>query len=651
MALLSIRNLSRIFTAGDSEVRALDNVSLEIEQGEFVAIIGKSGSGKSTLMNIIGCLDSPTEGTYSIAGQSVSTFSPSKLASVRRHLFGFIFQRYNLLPDITAAENVELPAMYSGVSDEARWEKSTRTLEQLGLSTKVGSLPAQLSGGQQQRVSIARALMNDPYVVLADEPTGALDSKSGADVMGILRELHASGRTVIVITHDESIAQQADRQIEIADGRIIRDPVPDSKRVKKEAPNTQKVQPVALQALSEGLSLWTAAKVAVKIASTSLRRQVLRTGITLLGIIIGVSAVIVMLAVGAGSQQKIVQQMSAMGTNLMMVMPGAPGIRGGGDIVTLSTGDAGELQRVSGVEVVAPERRARFTTRYGNLDYQSTIQGVTAEFPAARDWKIKEGVFFSARDAESYAPVAVLGETVRKILFPKSANPIGEYIVIGTVPFQVIGIMSSKGASPMGSDQDDVVFIPLTTGFIRLFGRPYLSSLTIKVRDVEQIESVQEAVRQILLTRHRTEDFSIRNMASIIATTMETQGTLTILLGSVAAISLLVGGIGVMNIMLVNVAERTREIGVRVATGAEQKDILLQFNIESAVLCGVGGVIGILLGFTVGIVLRWFGVSILFTVWPPILAFASAFLTGVLFGYLPAKRAASLDPVQALAAE
>lgn len=649
MALISIRNMSRVYVSGDSEVRALNEISLEIEQGEFVAIVGKSGSGKSTLMNIIGCLDSPSRGSYKIADREVSSFTQSELSSVRRHLFGFIFQRYNLLPDITAAENVELPSMYSGVSDDTRRARAGEVLTQLGLEDRMDHRPSQLSGGQQQRVSIARALMNDPYVVLADEPTGALDSKSGSDVMGILRQLHASGRTVVVITHDRSVAQLADRQIEIVDGNIVSDSGPKFPRSpsETEADGRQGI----LEKLSKGLSLHEASKVAVKIAFTSLSRQVLRTSITLLGIIIGVSAVIIMLAVGSGSQQKIVQQMSAMGTNLMMVMPGAPGLRGGGDVVTLSTADANELQRIQGIEVVAPERRARFTTRFGNLDYQTTIQGVTADFPRARDWTIQSGSFFSSRDTESYAPVAVLGKTVRDILFPKSANPIGEYIIIGSVPFQVIGVMNSKGASPMGSDQDDVVFIPMTTGFIRLFGRPYLSSLTLKVKEVSQIDEVQEQVRQTLLARHRTEDFSIRNMASIIATTMETQGTLTILLGSVAAISLLVGGIGVMNIMLVNVTERTREIGIRVATGAEQKDILLQFNIESAVICGLGGIVGILLGFGVGGLLKWFGISILFTVWPPILAFGSAFLTGVLFGYLPAKRAASLDPVQALAAE
>jgi macrolide transport system ATP-binding/permease protein len=379
--------------------------------------------------------------------------------------------------------------------------------------------------------------------------------------------------------------------------------------------------------------------------------HLLRTIITLLGIIIGVSAVIVMLAVGNGSKQKIVQQMSAMGTNLLMVMPGAPGLRGAGDVITLTPADATEIEGVENISSVVPERRARFTTRYGNLDYATVVQGVGASFPEAREWGVAKGAFFTQQDVTSNTPVAVIGETVFRILFPPGANPVGEYIVIGNVPFQVIGVLSPKGASPMGSDQDDVVIVPLSTGLVRLFGRSYLSTITVKVTDLKKISDTQDNIREILLSRHRTEDFNIRNMASIIATTTETQNTLTILLASVAAISLLVGGIGVMNIMLVSVTERTREIGIRVATGAEQKDILLQFNIESAVICGIGGVIGIALGFGIGLLLKASGLSIIFTVFPPIIAFLSAFLTGVLFGYLPAKKASQMNPVLALATE
>lgn len=644
--LLSLHNLRKTFTLGDSEVHALHDLSVEIHLGEYVAIMGQSGSGKSTLMNIIGCLDTPTSGQYCINGIDVAQYDSQKLAAARKDIFGFVFQRYNLLPTLTAGENVEMPAVYSDISLTSRKQRARELLTRLGLDARIDHRPNQLSGGQQQRVSIARALMNDPLVILADEPTGALDSKSGTEVIALLKELHEEGRTIILITHDENVASNADRIIRIKDGAITEDTgsvVPGDKRPGDTRQSKKKT--------SRGLTFFRSCKEAWWIALHSLRMHVLRTVITLLGIIIGVSAVVVMLAVGNGSKEKIVQQMSAMGTNLLMVMPGAPGLRGAGDVITLTQSDATELESLENISAVVPERRGRFTSRYGNLDYATTVQGVGASFTSAREWKLKSGAFFTQQDVLSYAPVAVIGETVQKILFPPGVEPLGEYIIIGNVPFQVIGVLSPKGASPFGSDQDDVVMVPLSTGLIRLFGRSYLSTITIKISDLSRIDDTQEQIRQTILARHRTEDFNIRNMASIIATTTETQNTLTLLLASVAAISLLVGGIGVMNIMLVSVTERTREIGIRVATGAEQKDILLQFNIESAVICGIGGVIGIGLGFAIGALLQVAGFTIQFTLLPPIIAFCSAFLTGLFFGYLPARRASQMNPVVALGAE
>lgn len=484
--------------------------------------------------------------------------------------------------------------------------------------------------------------MNDPVLLLADEPTGALDSKSGQEVMMLLKKLHQAGKAIMLITHDEAVAKHADRIIRIKDGKIIED----TGFQGTSSANTSQERPE-----HSGLNILASCREAYRMAMHSLRMHMLRTVITLLGIIIGVAAVIVMLAVGNGSKQQIIQQMSAMGTNLVTIMPGAPGLRGSGDIITLTSADANELAGLENISDIVPERRGRFTVRYGNLDYATTVQGVSAEFSSAREWDVFRGSFFSPQDMISYSPVAVVGETVLKILFPPDTDPIGEYILIGSVPFQVIGIMSPKGSSPMGSDQDDAIFIPLSTGLVRLFGRSYLSSLTVKVADLARSKETQAAIREKLLARHRTEDFRIRDMASMIESTEQTQNTLTILLASVAAISLLVGGIGVMNIMLVSVTERTREIGIRVATGAEKKDILLQFNIESAVICGIGGIIGIILGFLFGYVLRLSGMSIVFSSWPPVLAFLSAFMTGVLFGYLPAKKASELDPVVALASE
>ena len=383
----------------------------------------------------------------------------------------------------------------------------------------------------------------------------------------------------------------------------------------------------------------------------SLRVNLFRTVLTLLGIIIGVAAVVAMLAVGEGSRQKVLDRISSFGTNLMLIRPGAAGIRNAGDIVTLIPEDAAAIKALPNIETALPERSGRMTVRFGNRDYQTSVQGTGEDFPQTRDWKVAEGQFFNADDMKQYAPVVVLGRTVAKTLFPDGGDAVGKYVLLKNVPFLVIGVMIEKGASPNGSDQDDVIFTPITTGLVRLFGKNYLSSITVKVSDTADIAATQERVENLLRERHRTEDFSVRNMASYLQAAIETQDTFTLLLGTVAAISLLVGGIGVMNIMLVSVVERTREIGIRMATGARMRDILLQFNIEAAVVCAAGGLLGILVGVAAGMILRYSGMSVIFSITPALLAFACASATGLIFGYLPARKAARLDPVVALASE
>jgi macrolide transport system ATP-binding/permease protein len=335
----------------------------------------------------------------------------------------------------------------------------------------------------------------------------------------------------------------------------------------------------------------------------------------------------------------------------MLIRPGAPGIRNAGDIATLVPADAAAIRALPNIAAVLPERNGRATVRYGNIDYQTSVQGTGEEFPAARDWAVAEGQFFNADDMKQYAAVVVLGRTVARTLFPDGASPVGKYVLLRNVPFLVVGVMTEKGASPFGGDQDDVIFVPINTGLVRLFGKNYLSSITIKVQDTADLEGTQARVEALLRGRHNAEDFSVRNMASYVQAAMETQDTFTLLLGTVAAISLLVGGIGVMNIMLVSVVERTREIGIRMATGARMRDILLQFNIEAAVVCAAGGILGILVGIGAGLVLRYTGMSVIFSVTPALLAFACASSTGLIFGYLPARKAARLDPVIALASE
>ena len=641
--ILELTDIHKHYQNGATTVRALDGVSLKIKRGEFVAIMGQSGSGKSTLMNIIGCLDRPTSGSYRVLGKQAAHLAPDELAALRRETFGFVFQKYNLLATASAGENVEIPSVYAGLSKRERAKRAVKLLERLGLGDRTDHRPAELSGGQQQRVAVARALINDPPVILADEPTGALDSKSGEEVLTLLKQLHAEGRTIVLITHAENVAQHASRIVRIQDGRILEDTGAAQEPMYTPTHDDERD-------LTTGIGFTASLHEALVTAWRSLQVNIFRTTLTLLGIIIGVAAVIAMLAVGEGSRQKVLDRISSFGTNLMLIQPGGAGIRTAGDIITLVPDDAAAIKSLPNIEAALPERRGRATVRVGNIDYQTSVQGTGEDFPSARDWPVAEGQFFNADDLKHYAAVVVLGRTVGKTLFP-DASPVGRYVLMRNVPFLVIGVMSEKGASPNGSDQDDVIFVPISTGLVRLFGKNYLNSITIKVKDSADIEATQQSVESLLKARHKTEDFSVRNMASYLQAAMETQDTFTLLLGTVAAISLLVGGIGVMNIMLVSVVERTREIGIRMATGARMRDILLQFNIEAAVVCAAGGILGILVGVGAGLVLRYSGMSVIFSLTPAVLAFACASATGLIFGYLPARKAAQLDPVIALASE
>lgn len=640
--LIDLENVTRYYGEGEAQVRALDGVSLKIEAGEFIAIIGQSGSGKSTLMNVLGCLDTPTGGTYRVRGVDVASLDPDGLAGLRRDTFGFVFQRYNLLANASAEENVEIPAIYAGVSSAERKARANELLAKLGIGDRSSHRPSEMSGGQQQRVAVARALMNDAEVILADEPTGALDSASSEELLKLLEELHAAGRTIILITHEQNVAARARRIIEIKDGRIISDTGGEEVQAEVSPHRKAGVAPtLALQA-SE----------AVKTAFRSLRANLFRTALTLLGVVIGVSAVVAMLAIGEGSQKQVLASIETMGSNLLFVRPGAPGTRMRGDaIATLTMEDATALAELDNVIAAVPMRDGRETLRFNEVDYQTSISGVTADWPLAQNWKLQYGAFFTDDDQVRRASVVVLGQTVATNLFSDPSSAVGQYVFLGGAPFEVAGVLSARGATAWGQDMDDVALIPLTTGMMRIFGRNYLSSILVAVDDTKKIDETEEAAHSLLLARHGTEDFQLRNTASILESVEETQGAFSMLLGSVAAISLLVGGIGVMNIMLVSVTERTREIGVRMATGARRSDIMMQFNTEALVVGGLGGIIGVLIGLTVSFILSKSGMSIAVTPTPALLAFSSALATGLVFGYLPARKAAHLNPVTALASE
>ncbi|MFC3533245.1 MacB family efflux pump subunit [Vogesella facilis] len=646
-AMLTLQGIGKSYPAGDGHSSVLHDIELNIQRGEFVALLGPSGCGKSTLMHILGCLDRASSGRYLVAGQDVAALDADALAALRCRTFGFVFQRYHLLATASACDNVALPAIYAGLGHGERQQRARQLLTRLGLGERLRHKPAQLSGGQQQRVSIARALMNDAPVILADEPTGALDSHTGGEVLALLKQLHAEGRTIVLITHDLDIASHAERIIRLRDGRIEAD--------------SGSVAPAAAQAAGKvGRTPLPAARLtlparvwqALQMAMVALRANLFRTALTLLGVIIGVAAVVTMLAIGNGSKAEVLERIAAMGSNLLLVRPGAPGVRPSGNIATLTADDARALASLPNVDGVVPMRSGSGTTlRLGNRDYQSEIQGVWPSYPQVKNWALSRGAFFGSAEEQQQAAVIVLGQTVVDSLFPLGQNPVGQYVMVASIPFEVLGVMAKKGANSFGQDQDDVAFVPLSTAQSRLLGQRYVSSITVRMASIDKSSVTEQLIGNILLARHGSENFQVRNTASLVEMITKTQNTLTLLLGSVAAISLLVGGIGVMNIMLVSVTERTREIGLRMATGAPVGSILLQFNVEAVVVCGLGGLIGIAIGLLAVWGLKLAGVSAVYSLLPPLLAFSCAFVTGCVFGYLPARKAAQLDPVVALAAE
>ena len=653
--LIELKNIRKSYGGGDSpQVDVLRGIDLAIHAGEFVAIVGASGSGKSTLMNILGCLDRPTQGEYLFAGENVAHLGSDELAWLRREAFGFVFQGYHLIASGSAQENVEMPAIYAGISAAERHARAHALLTRLGLAERTGNRPHQLSGGQQQRVSIARALMNGGHIILADEPTGALDSHSGAEVMTLLDELASQGHVVILITHDREVAARANRIIEIRDGLIISDSAQSDTHVP--APPAQNaLQAVDLrQRLADGAEhngAWKAELLdAVQAAWRVMWINRFRTALTLLGIIIGVASVVVMLAVGEGSKRQVMAQMGAFGSNILYLSGSSPNPRTPLGIVTLD--DVAALAALPQVKRIMPVNGSEAGVRFGNVDYMAYVGGNDTNFPDIFNWPVVEGSYFTAADERAAATVAVIGHRVREKLFQGRVNPIGQYILIENVPFQVIGVLAEKGASSGNKDSDNRIAIPYTAASVRLFGSYNPEYVVIAAADARKVRATEVAIDQLMQKLHNGKrDYELTNNAAMIQAEAHTQNTLSLMLGSIAAISLLVGGIGVMNIMLMTVRERTREIGIRMATGARQRDILRQFLTEAVMLSVVGGLCGVALALLVGGVLVLAKVAVQFSLVAVLGAFACALVTGVVFGFMPARKAARLDPVKALSRE
>lgn len=649
--LLSLRGVKRIYTSGEQKIEVLHGIDLDIYQGELVAIIGASGSGKSTLMNILGCLDKASEGSYEIDGVSTSTLSSDQLAALRRNYFGFIFQRYHLLTHLNASSNVEIPAIYAGTSNAERRENAVKLLERLGLGDKTGHLPSQLSGGQQQRVSIARALMNGGHVILADEPTGALDTKSGKEVLGILKELNAAGHTVILVTHDPSIAAHANRVIEIRDGNVISD-VTKEDQVQLQDGQPESIAPLDQNMIKSFGALFMRFKEAFKMAWIAMVTHRMRTLLTMLGIIIGIMAVVSVVALGNGASQKVTNDISSIGTNTITIYPGKDwGDMRANKIQTLKVNDLDALKHQEYVDGVSPSIQQGGTFHYDSYEASGRITGVSEQFAKVKGLKLESGRFFDEEHVKSIAQVAVLDQNTKEKFFPNE-NPIGKVILLGKLPCVVIGVLE-KQDSPFGGQDNLEVYIPYTSAIARITGSRYLNSIVVKVRDGWSNAVAEQLIVNFLSIRHGAKDIFTNSSDTILKTIQKTTGTMTLLVSCIAVISLIVGGIGVMNIMLVSVTERTKEIGIRMAVGARKSDILQQFLIEAILVCLIGGFLGIACSYGVSVIFSMFvqSMSMVFSPLSIVAAVTCSTLIGVVFGYLPAKNAARLDPIDALARE
>jgi len=650
--MIELRNVSKTYDTGKVKVHALNNVSLTIEEGEFVAIMGHSGSGKSTMLNILGFLDKPDTGTYTLMGDDITKLNDDELSLIRNNIAGFVFQQFNLLPRMNSMENVGLPMIYGG-KREFKTEAKDR-LRQVMLSHREGHYPNELSGGEQQRVAIARALVNRPMIIFADEPTGNLDTKSEEEIIYLLEELNAEGITIVMVTHEMEIAEHAKRIIRMRDGKIISDENVGGNKTGEKRKSGLSIKDI----LGRKQSTFGTAEFSdyLRQAFSAIVMHKLRSLLSILGILIGVAAVISMLALGEGAKESIKQSMSSLGSNILTVRTGShrqgPVALQAGLVTKLTLDDAKALAHLAEVKRVSPAVTGRGQVVYATKNWNTQIWGTGIDYASMKAAVPISGRFFTEDEIRSRQKVAVIGATVIKQLFG-SVNPVGHTIKINRINFRIIGILPVKGTSFM-FDQDDVIVIPVTTAMYRVLGKEYVDSIDVEVKDQAMIDELQDTIRNLIIKRHRLgqndeDSFEIRDMSEIRDMMSQTTRTMSLLLSIVAAISLLVGGIGIMNIMLVSVKERIKEIGLRKAIGARRKDILVQFLIESSLLTLTGGLFGIILGTSISVLISFFAQwSVKVSISAIMLSTVVSVLIGIGFGLWPAVQASRLNPIEAL---
>ncbi|MEL8149762.1 MacB family efflux pump subunit [Escherichia coli] len=643
--LIELKGVSRTYGNGDQTRTVLKNVDLTIVAGEMVAIIGASGSGKSTLMNIIGCLDVPNRGDYYIDGQNAACLSPDELARVRREHIGFIFQRYHLIPDLSALGNVEIPAIYANSERDSRRQRATALLGRLGLEGREHHKPCELSGGQQQRVSIARALINGGKIILADEPTGALDSQSGQEVLAILNELNRRGHTVVMVTHDMKVARHAKRIIELCDGEIIADSG-GCVSATETLPQTNSIRQ------SYWKTLLDRTRESMQMALKAMKTHRLRTTLTMIGIVFGIASVVTVVALGEGARQETLEEIKSLGTNVVSIYPGQDLFDDSIESIrTLVPADANALAKQGFIDSVSPEVSASDNIRFLGKSAIASINGVGREHFRVKGIELLQGTTF--RDDRNALQEVIIDENTRKAIFDNTGlQALGQIVFLGSVPARVVGIAKSNNRSD--ASNRITVWMPYSTVMYRIVGKPVLTGISVRLKDNVDNEAAISAISQLLTRRHGIKDFQLYNFEQIRKSIEHTSMTFSILILMVACISLMIGSIGVMNIMLISVTERTHEIGVRMAVGARRSDIMQQFIIEAVLVCLIGGALGIALSYITGALFNALADGIFAAIYSwqaAVAAFFCSTLIGIIFGYLPARKAARMDPVISLASE
>ncbi len=643
--LIELKGVSRTYGNGDQTRSVLKNVDLTIVAGEMVAIIGVSGSGKSTLMNIMGCLDVPNRGDYYIDGQNAACLSPDELARVRREHIGFIFQRYHLIPDLSALGNVEIPAIYANSERDSRRQRATALLGRLGLEGREHHKPCELSGGQQQRVSIARALINGGKIILADEPTGALDSQSGQEVLAILNELNRRGHTVVMVTHDMKVARHAKRIIELCDGEIIADSG-GCVSATETLPKTNRIRQ------SYWKTLLDRTRESMQMALKAMKTHRLRTTLTMIGIVFGIASVVTVVALGEGARQETLEEIKSLGTNVVSIYPGQDLFDDSIESIrTLVPADANALAKQGFIDSVSPEVSASDNIRFLGKSAIASINGVGREHFRVKGIELLQGTTF--RDDRNALQEVIIDENTRKAIFDNTGlQALGQIVFLGSVPARVVGIAKSNNRSD--ASNRITVWMPYSTVMYRIVGKPVLTGISVRLKDNVDNEAAISAISQLLTRRHGIKDFQLYNFEQIRKSIEHTSMTFSILILMVACISLMIGSIGVMNIMLISVTERTHEIGVRMAVGARRSDIMQQFIIEAVLVCLIGGALGIALSYITGALFNALADGIFAAIYSwqaAVAAFFCSTLIGIIFGYLPARKAARMDPVISLASE